>query len=66
MHKTEQYAINSNTIAVDTNRLAEMLSCGKGTAVKIGLAADAKIKIDKRVLWYLPKIHSYLGRQGNR
>lgn len=64
MHKTEQYAVSSNTIAVDTNGLAQMLSCGRGTAVKIGIAADAKIKIDKRVLWYLPKIHSYLGKTG--
>ena len=64
MHKTEQYEISSNTITVDTNGLAQMLSCGKGTAVKIGIAAGAKIKIDKRVLWYLPKIHSYLGQVG--
>ena len=64
MHKTEQYGISSNTITVDTNGLAQMLSCGRGTAVKIGIAAGAKIKIDKRVLWYLPKIHSYLGQVG--
>lgn len=62
MHKTEQYTINSNTITADTNGLAEMLSCGRGTAVKIGLAAGARVKIGKRVLWYLPKIHSYLGQ----
>lgn len=64
MHKTERYAVSSNTIAIDTNGLAQMLSCGRGTAVKIGIAAGAKIKIDKRVLWYLPKIHSYLGQVG--
>ena len=64
MYKTEQYEISNNTITVDTNGLAQMLSCGRGTAVKIGIAAGAKIKIDKRVLWYLPKIHSYLGQVG--
>lgn len=62
MHKTGQYAINNNTITVDTNRLAQMLSCGRGTATRIGIAANARVKIGKRVLWYLPKIHSYLGQ----
>lgn len=60
MRKTEQYAINNNTITVDTNRLAQMLSCGRGTAVKIGTAAGAKIKIGKRTLYKVSIIEKYL------
>lgn len=64
MHKTEEHLISNSTITVNTNGLAQMLSCGRGTAVKIGTAAGAKVKIDKRVLWYLPKIHNYLEKMG--
>ena len=64
MHKTERYAVSSNTMTVDTSKLAQMLCCGRDTAVKIGVAAGAKIKVDKRVLWYLPKIHNYLEQVG--
>lgn len=44
MRKTGQYAINNNTITVDANRLAQMLSCGRGTAVKIGTLQVPKLK----------------------
>ncbi len=60
MHKTGKYAINNNTITVDTNRLAQMLSCGRGTAVKIGTDAGAKIKIGKRTLYKVSIIEKYL------
>lgn len=60
MQKTTQCNIDSNTAAVNTAGLMKILCCGRETAIKIGKAAQAKIQIDKRVLWYLPKIHHYL------
>ncbi len=49
-----------NRIAVDTHELQIMLSCGKRTAVQIGCAAGAKIKVGKRVLWNIKRIQEYL------
>lgn len=49
-----------NQILLDTNELRELLSCGKYTAVKIGEAAQAKVKIGKRVLWNKALIQSYV------
>lgn len=49
-----------NQILLDTNELRELLSCGKYTAVKIGEAAQAKVKIGKRVLWNKTLIQSYV------
>lgn len=62
MRKTTHQINNNEMITVDTNGLAQMLSCGRDTATRIGIAANARVKIGKRVLWYLPKIHSYLGQ----
>ena len=38
-----------NQILLDTNELRELLSCGKYTAVKIGEAAQAKVKMHIKV-----------------
>lgn len=38
----------------------QMLNCGRVTAVQIGMEAQAKIQINKRVLWHIPKIREYL------
>lgn len=47
-------------ITVSTDRLAELLDCGKSTARNIGEKADAKIKIGRRTLWNIEKIKAYL------
>ena len=47
-------------ITVSTERLAELLDCGKATARSIGEKANAKIKIGRRTLWNVEKIKSYL------
>jgi len=61
MNKTsENNTLAFQRIAVDTKALAEILSCGKVTAIKIGETAGAKIKIGKRVLWNVSKIQAYL------
>ena len=48
-------------IAVTTNELQAMLSCGRYSAVQIGDAAEARIQIGKRILWNVEKIKKYVG-----
>ena len=45
---------------VDTAALQEMLSCGRKTAVEIGMAAGARVSIGRRVLWHVGKIQKHL------
>lgn len=45
---------------VDTKELQEMLSSGRKTAVEIGKAAGARIKVGRRVLWNVGKIQKYI------
>lgn len=49
-----------NKIAVDINGLQAMLSCGKGTAAKIGEDAQAAVRIGKRKLYNVRKIEAYI------
>ncbi len=58
--KSYDTVINNNTITTDTAGLMQMLNCGRVTAVQIGMEAQAKIQINKRVLWHIPKIREYL------
>lgn len=60
MRKTTQHDIDSNTVTTNTAGLMKMLCCGRETAIKVGTAAQARIQVDKRVLWHLPKIYKYL------
>lgn len=61
MRKTTKYSSSvSGSITVSTETLAEMLDCGKVTAVKIGNAANARIQIGRRILWNTTKIKEYL------
>ena len=48
-------------IAITTNELQAMLSCGRYSAVQIGDAAQARIQIGKRILWNVEKIKKYVG-----
>lgn len=56
-----------NRLAVDTEKLCELLSCGRPTAVKIGDLAKARIEVGvnetskrPRLLWNVQKIQEYL------
>lgn len=49
-----------NKITVDINGLQAMLSCGKGTAAKIGEESKAIIRIGKRTLYNVRKIEAYI------
>jgi len=47
-------------LTVDTSKLQQMLCCGRATAVKIGILANAKVQIGKRVLWNVNCVQQYL------
>ena len=60
MYKTSN-TVNTldNSITVSTESLSRLLDCGRSTAVKIGEAADAKVRVGRRVLWNSNKIRKY-------
>ena len=62
MNKVKKFAEVDITqkVAVDTNELRGLLSCGRATAVKIGTEAGARIQFGRRVLWNTEKIRAYL------
>ena len=61
MHKTQSNAIQlHNRLAVTTPTLQAYLDCGRNSAVKVGTAAKAMIKVGKRVLWNVRKVQRYL------
>lgn len=47
-------------LAVTTSNLSHCLDCGRATAVKVGTAAGAMIKVGKRVLWNVRKVQRYI------
>ena len=47
-------------LAVDTDDLMAMLSCGRQTAIKIGEDSCARIQIGRRVLWNVDRVREYL------
>ena len=58
MQKTQRTDFVS--LLVNTETLKEMLGCGRPTAVYIGTAANAKININRRVLWNVSLVQKYL------
>ncbi len=61
MNKTKDVKVEEHRkIAVKTEELQGLLSCGRSTAVKIGEDAKAKIQYGKIVLWNVEKIRKYL------
>lgn len=51
-----------NKIAITTNELQTMLSCGRYSAVQIGDLAEARIQVGKRIFWNVEKVKSYINR----
>lgn len=48
-------------MTLTTDELRMTLGCGRGSAVKIGLAANARIVVSpKRILWNSKRIQDYL------
>ena len=51
-----------NKIAITTNELQAMLSCGRYSAVQIGEQAKARVQIGKRIFWNVKKIKDYINQ----
>jgi hypothetical protein len=47
-------------LTIDTEELQQLLSLGRKSAVEIGIAANAKIVVGKRIVWNLKKVEEYL------
>lgn len=62
MNSTTRYTLEAHTtrLAVTTEDLQILLSCGRKSAVDIGEMAEAKIQIGRRVFWNVEKIKTYL------
>lgn len=58
--KKTDYAEPMNKLCVDTAELQELLCCGRKTAVEVGTAAGARIRVGRRVMWNVKKIAKYL------
>lgn len=60
MNKTGESLMKmENKILISTNELKEVLSCGRATAVRIGMEAGARVQFGRRVLWKLEKLQEY-------
>ena len=57
--KKEDFATDSSLL-IDTASLQIMLGCGRESAVKIGIDAEARLKVGRRVLWNVEKIKAYI------
>lgn len=51
---------NADKLTVTTERLQNILDCGRPTAVEIGTLAKARIEVGRRVLWNVAKVQKYL------
>lgn len=60
MERTKKYPTATNDLCVDTPGLQGLTHSGRKTAVEIGLAAEAKIVVGRRVLWNVEKVRKYL------
>lgn len=58
MNKTNKESYFEDPLAVDSTGLQELVGAGRRTATVIGMAAGAKIKVGKRVLWNVNKVKS--------
>ena len=59
MRKTTE-GIKGQNISVDTAELMKMLHVGRKSATDIGIMANARISLGRRVLWNVKKIQLYL------
>lgn len=61
MHQTTNFDLDySVKILINTTELQALLSCGRASAVKLGMEAQARVEVGKRVLWNLQKVQQYL------
>lgn len=58
--KQSQVIMNQDKLTVTTERLQNILDCGRPTAVEIGSHAKARVEVGRRVLWNVSKVQKYL------
>lgn len=58
--KQNETIISQDRLAVTTERLQNILDCGRHTAIEIGTLAKARVEIGRRVLWNVSKVQKYL------
>ncbi|MDF2537743.1 MAG: hypothetical protein K0S76_764 [Herbinix sp.] len=51
-----------NKLTVTTEELQALLSLGRQSAVEIGMKAEARVPINKKLLWNVKKIRDYLDK----
>lgn len=47
-------------IMVDTTHLMQLLDCGKHTAITIGHAANACVRLERKLFWNVRQIQKYV------
>lgn len=60
MVRTSRVEDFEKNLAVSDRGLAQMLDCGRSTAVKIGIEAGARMQIGRRVLYNVDAVRKYL------
>lgn len=61
MQKTAESSLDiTQKVLLNTQELQAILSCGYSSAVKLGVAARARVSVGKRVLWNKDKVQAYL------
>ena len=60
--KQNEVIMNQERLTVTTERLQNILDCGRPTAVEIGTLAKARVVVGRRVLWNVSKVQKYLDR----
>lgn len=60
MVRTTRIQNFDDNLAVSAEGLAQMLDCGRSTAVKIGIRAGARVQVGRRVLYNVDAVRRYL------
>lgn len=61
MNATTEYDCKDK-ILLTTPELQAKLSCGRGSAIKIGTDAKARVEIGKRVFWNVKNVMEYVNK----
>lgn len=51
---------SDDAIMVNTETLMKLLSCGRYSAVRVGIDANARVQIGRRVLWNVARVRQYV------
>lgn len=60
MRKTMKTNTTTEKILIDTVELQNTLCSGRAAAIKVGVAACAKVQVGRRVFWNVQKVRQYI------